>query len=234
VQWVFVVNAASFVIMIGAMLLVRPRQVYSTSTESTWRRVRDGFTLVWRTPILRWPIVTIAGISMFCLAFIALMPAIADERFGIGEKSVAYQWLFASFALGAALGAVGVGSFLSRASQVLVARNGLALFAVSLAVFGLVRSPASAYPAAFAVGVTYFVAATALSTALQKALTEDNRGRVLAIWFMAFGGVIPWGTQLMGQIAEWSDLGVMLLIGGAVAAMLALWTERQRARINRA
>lgn len=228
VQWVFVANAASFVIVIGAMLLVHPQQVMSTSTETTWQRVRAGFALVWTTPILRWPIATIAGISMFCLAFIALMPAIADQRFGIGEKSVAYQWLFASFAFGAALGAIGVGSFLSRASQVLVARNGLVLFGVSLVAFGVVRSPAAAYPVAFAVGVTYFVAATALSTALQKALTEDNRGRVLAIWFMAFGGVMPWGTQLMGQVAEWSNLGVMLIVGGVVALALAAWTQRQR------
>lgn len=234
IHWVFWINAASFLILIAAVLAIRPSKSRAVSNEPTLARIRAGFVLVWRTPILRWPILTIASMSMFCLAFLGLMPAIADERYGIGSKTVGYQWLFASFALGAALGAIGVGSFLTKASQVLVARNGLVLFSLALIAFGTARSKSAAYPLAFTVGVTYFVVATSLSTALQKSLSDDNRGRVLAIWFMAFGGMIPWGTQLMGTLADRTDLGVSLVLGGVVAALLAAWTHRLRPTLGTA
>ena len=40
------------------------------------------------------------------------MPEIAEENFGIGPKSVTYGVLYATFGLGAALGAMTVGTFL--------------------------------------------------------------------------------------------------------------------------
>ena len=44
------------------------------------------------------------------------MPEIAERNFGIGPKSVAYGFLYATFGLGAALGAVTVGTVLAKAA----------------------------------------------------------------------------------------------------------------------
>ena len=53
------------------------------------------------------------------------MPAIAAENFGIGPRSIQYGLLYASFGLGAATGAISVGTLLAGRSKALIPRLGL-------------------------------------------------------------------------------------------------------------
>ena len=76
--------------------------------------------------------------------------------------------------------------------------SGLVVFAVFLAVFSLLRSPALAYPAILLVGLAYFAVITSLSTVLQQRLDDGNRGRVMALWIMGFGGTVPIGNLIAG------------------------------------
>ena len=48
-----------------------------------------------------------------------------------------------------------------------------------------------AYPVALLLGYAYFVAITALSTLIQSHLVDEERGRVMALWIMGFGGTVP-------------------------------------------
>lgn len=232
--WVFGFNAASYVLMIIALSMVRPVQSIVTGGAGTIERAREGINQVLHSPHMRWVMGVIGGISVFSLSFISLMPAIADERYGMGEKSAAYQWLYAAFAAGAALSAVVVGTFLGRGVLEPKVRYGLVGFATALVAAGMIHSKVLAYPVMFAVGFGYFFTVTCLSTSLQKRLTDENRGRVLAIWFMAFGGMIPWGTQLMSWVAEWTSLGVVLVLSGLAAALLAVWTHTRLPEVTSA
>jgi predicted MFS family arabinose efflux permease len=51
------------------------------------------------------------------------------------------------------------------------------------------------------------------------------RGRVMALWIMAFGGTVPLGILAGGAVARRTTIGTVLLIGAAVAAALALFTR---------
>ena len=115
--------------------------------------------------------------SFFSLAFVGLMPVIAEQNLGIDPKSTAYGVLYACFGLGAALGAV------TRRHRVRAARRsrrscdpGFVAFAVVLAVFALLRAPALAYPVSAVLGYVYFVVITSLSTVLQARPRRRARG----------------------------------------------------------
>jgi MFS family permease len=61
-----------------------------------------------------------------------------------------------------------------------------------------------------------------MMTILQSRLAPNERGRVMALWFMAFGGTVPLGNLLFGPVidhfgARW------VLIGGAIWALLLAW-----------
>ena len=102
------------------------------------------------------------------------------------------------------------------------------LFAVSLAVFAVVRSPGPAFPVAFVLGFAYFLTATALITIFQENLADTERAVVMPLWFMAFGGSVPIGNVIFGPIIDAIGARWVLLLGAVVAVALARWCDLRR------
>ena len=102
-----------------------------------------------------------------------------------------------TWGLGAFIGALAVGTFLSRIDRRHLVSIGFATFAVSLGAFALVRSAGPAFPIALALGFTYFMTATSLSTIFQQNLADTERAAVMPLWFMAFGGTVPIGNLIV-------------------------------------
>ena len=77
----------------------------------------------------------------------------------------------------------------------------------------------------FAVGLCYFAVVTSLSTILQAHLSDAVRGRVMAIWMMAFGGTVPIGVLVGGQVAEATSITAVVLAGALVALLLSAYAD---------
>ncbi|HMC70915.1 MAG TPA: MFS transporter, partial [Mycobacteriales bacterium] len=133
----------------------------------------------------------------------------------------------ACFGLGAASGAIAVGSILVGYRRDRVIAVGLAMFGVMLLVFALLRAPAPAYPVVFLVGLFYFATVTTLSTRLQEHLRDEVRGRVMALYMMSFGGTIPLGLLVAGPVATHTDITTVVVAGAIVAMVLAANAARQ-------
>jgi predicted MFS family arabinose efflux permease len=174
---------------------------------------------------VRRALISLTVFSLLCLPFTGQMPTIAAENLGLRPKSLAYGVLYATFGLGAVLGAVSIGTFLAGRSKAKIMRNGLAVFAVALAAFGLTRTAWPAYPIVLIIGFAYFATVTSLNTVLQEHLDDRVRGRVMSLWLMAFGGTVPLGLLAAGPVAEATSITVVLLYGAAVAAGLAVYAH---------
>ena len=225
---VFVVNAATYFFAIGTLLVVHPpRVVHGAGSPQPhgWRRLVSGFAIARHDALVARCLLTIAAISFFCLPFIGLMPVLAAENLGIDPNSAAYGWLYACFGLGAALGAVSVGTVLVNHPKPRVVRLGLSAFSVLLLAFGLLRSAPLAYPLALVVGLSYFTTVTSLSTHLQQHLEDAVRGRVMALWIMGFGGTVPIGLLIGGAIAARTSVTTVVVGGAVIAAALAAATN---------
>jgi MFS family permease len=228
---VFALNAATYLFAVGGLIAAEfPGRTIGRPEASGWERLLSGFRIAWHDPLIRRVLTTMTTLSFFSLTFIGLMPAIAATNLGIRPKSAEYGWLYAIFGLGAAIGAAAVGTLLVERSKEKLARAGLAAFAVFLATFGLLRSPTPAYPVAMAMGFAYFLVITCLSTVLQEHLDDAVRGRVLALWIMAFGGTVPVGVLVGGYVVRATSITTFVLIGAGVAAVLALRGGLDRSR----
>jgi len=74
--------------------------------------------------------------------------------------------------------------------------------------------------------------ATANAT-LQLTADPAMRGRVMALYAMAFLGTTPIGAPLVGAIAQWTSPRVALLVGAVatvVSAGLLMWRHQARLR----
>jgi predicted MFS family arabinose efflux permease len=224
--WVFVGNAASYLLVIWSLLSVRlPDPVPDTSGVRGFRRLGAGFQVARADRIVGRCLIVIFTFSLLSLPFIGQMPTLADRNLGIAAKSTQYGVLYGCFGVGALLGALSIGTVLSDRSLEKVVRGGLLAFAAFLAAFSLLRSPGPAYPAILLVGLAYFAVITSLSTVLQQRLDDANRGRVMALWIMGFGGTVPIGNLLAGPLIEATSITTVVLGGGAIAVALAWYAD---------
>jgi MFS family permease len=223
---VFIVNAASYLLVIWSLLSVRlPAPVPDTSGLRGLRRLGAGFQVAKRDRVVARCLIVIFTFSLLSLPFIGQMPTLADRNLGIAARSTQYGVLYACFGIGALLGALSIGTVLSNRSLERVVRVGLLAFAGFLATFALVRTPALAYPGILLVGLAYFAVITSLSTVLQQRLDDANRGRVMALWIMGFGGTVPLGNLIAGPIIEATNITVVVLAGAAIAVALAGYAD---------
>jgi predicted MFS family arabinose efflux permease len=170
-------------------------------------------------------LIIIFTFSLLSLPFIGQMPTLADRNLGIAAKSTEYGVLYACFGVGALLGALSIGTVLAGRRLERVVRMGLVVFAAFLAVFSVLRRPELAYPAILLVGLAYFAVITSLSTVLQQRLDDSNRGRVMALWIMGFGGTVPIGNLIAGPLIEATSVTTVMLGGAAVALGLAVYAD---------
>ena len=226
-DWVFVGNAASYLLVIWSLLSVRlPAPDPDTSGLQGIRRLGAGFQVARarsgrraaasssssRSPCSRCP--SSARCRRWPIATSASPP-----------RAPSTAILYACFGVGALLGALSIGTVLSNRSLEKVVRTGLLAFAVFLAVFSLLRSPAPAYVGILLVGLAYFAVITSLSTVLQQRLDESNRGRVMALWIMGFGGTVPIGNLLAGPIIEATSITTVVFAGAVIAVVLAWYAD---------
>ena len=228
---VFAINAVTYLFaVIGLLWATYPRRTNARVAEQGFARLLSGARIARRDALISHILLTLFSFSFFSLAFVGLMPVIAAQSFDIGPKSIQYGILYSCFGIGAVLGAVSVGTVFARVSKTTLLRPAFVAFAVILGAFALVRVAALAYPVALLLGYAYFVAITALSTLIQAHLVDEERGRVMALWIMGFGGTVPVGVLVGGWLGHATSITVVLLVGAVWAVVLAVWSNAQSLR----
>ncbi len=123
------------------------------------------------------------------------------------------------------LGALSIGTVFSDLPKELLVRWGLVAFALALGVLAWLRTPLPAYAVIAVVGFFYFGVVTALSTVLQTHLAGNERGRVMALWMMAFGGTVPIGNLAAGPLIDASSVTTIVFPGAIIALGLAWYAD---------
>jgi MFS family permease len=223
---VFAINAGTYLFAVAGLVWAKyARHVGAVVEERGFARLASGFRIARANPIVRDILTMLFTFSLFSLTFVGLMPVLASKNLGISPKSTAYGMLYATFGLGAALGAVSVGTLFAHRSKAHLIRPGFVAFAACLIVFALLRAAAPAYPVALALGYSYFLVITAMSTVLQESIEDKVRGRVMALWIMGFGGTVPVGVLLGGWLAGMVSITAVFVAGALWAVLLAVWSN---------
>ena len=226
---VFGINAATYLFAIVSLVVVRyPRHTGRGGGDGVLARLGEGFRVVYDDRLMRRVLLTLVWLSLCSLVFVGLMPVIAADNLGIAPRSVEYGAFYAIFGLGAAIGAISVGTLFAGVAKARLIRPALVAFSVLLMAFALARTPALAFVLAPVLGYAYFVVITSLSTVLQEHVDDAVRGRVMALWIMGFGGTVPVGVLLAGPLAAATSITVVLLFGAGVALVLALYADLVR------
>jgi predicted MFS family arabinose efflux permease len=227
--WCFLLNGFSFIAVIVGLLMMRlPRFVPPTERASTGRHVLEGFAYVAKQRRVRILLLLLAVVGVFGWSYSVLLPAYATDILHVGERG--YGALLSANGLGALLGALTVATYGSRVRPRLMILGGLWLFSAILLLLAVVRW----YPlvlACMAVGgwgmLLYF---STSNTLIQTSVSDDMRGRVMGIWALVFGGMMPVGGLESGLLSQAVGVPWTVAAGAVVCAGAGLvtWLVVQR------
>lgn len=218
---VFLFNAVTYLCVIYALVTIHPPARSHGVRTGSWRSsLVGGIRITRQTRVLFNIITSVPFFSAFVLTFVPMFAAIAEHNLGIDSDSSTYRWLYAVFGLGACFGGLGVATVWSTVDPRIIPRRFLYAMAIADTAYALVSSPALAFPVVFAVGFCYFGLVTAWVTVLQTHLPAPYRARVMALWFVGFGGMTAFASLWGGfAIDHWSARG-MLMVGVVVSLAL--------------
>jgi predicted MFS family arabinose efflux permease len=189
--------------------------------KATLHHALEGLRFIKNRPILLGAI----SLDLFAVLFggaVALLPAISEERLGVG--SVGFGWLRAAGGIGA--GAVTL--WLTRRPVTRhVGRTLLtvvAIFGVGTIALGLTRSYAVAFVAMLVLSGADAISVFIRATLVPLVVPADMRGRVLAVENVFIGGSNELGafeSGVAGQIL--GPAGAIVLGGTATLAIAGGW-----------
>jgi len=194
--WAFGINALTFLPLIIVLLLIRPRDVHRRGGDGS---VRAGFVYVRERKVMLWLVLATLAVGWAGDPVNTLSPAYAD-MFGLDETFVGLQ--VAAFGSGAAMASFGVGMIRSRLGLVATTKAGLILLGAGLIGYAFAPNEVIVLLALFIAGSGFLLGVTTTNSNLQRRLDENMRGRVMALWSMAFLGSRPLAAIIDGVVAD--------------------------------
>ncbi|ADG81402.1 MFS transporter [Thermincola potens] len=225
----FLINAVSFLPVITGIWLIRlPKPVQPASRrcqEGIWQGIKAGLDFVRKTPGIFVPLALLAVINVFAFNFNVLVPLYAKNVFHAGAKT--YGFLMGANGFGAIIGSV----ILAIRSAHGPKMRSLFIAAAGVSIFELLLVPAKSYTLAYLLlgitGLWVITFTTNCNSLLQVQSPPNMRGRVMSIYTLVFGGLVPLGSFLSGSMAHaWgapAALGLGALISLAFTVALVIW-----------
>lgn len=215
----FALNAASFAIVIFTLMFIRIHELEILDRATRDRgQVRAGMQYVREHEELLLPLLLLVVAGTLTWEFQVSIPLLAQNTFH-GNANV-YGTLFACVGLGAVIGG------LVTAARPQPTNRGLGYATIgwgaTCIVAGISPSLALEYPAMVLVGYGS-VAFNAISkTKMQMASAPSMRGRVMALWSVAWVGSTPIGGPIVGYVGQHLGARWSWYIGGAPLAIAGL------------
>lgn len=221
----FAIDALSYLAVIVSLLAMRfsPRPLYEH--EAPLRAIRQGFAYAWGKREIRVSLMLVALCSAFGGSYIPLLPAMAREV--LHQGSVGLGYLYGAVGIGALMGAY----VLARVPDRHLFLTPLAAsFCFGLSLMGF--SLSHWYPLSFALlmpcSFSLMLLGGSTNSLIQLLSRDDMRGRVVSLYEMGFIGMMPWGSLLLGGVAEHFGTGRAITLGGLVCALVAIWAYLDR------
>src|SRR5512133_983903 len=232
----FFLNGLTFVAVIAGLLMMRlpmfqrPAHVVSAG-EHAW----EGILYSIKHPRVRTILLLFLAVGVFGWSSGVLMPAFARDVLGRGANG--YGILMSASGTGALIGALVVATYGHLFTPRRLALGGIWLFSIALFALSASRNFYVALGFLLVAGCGMLLFFSTSNTVLQTIVPDEMRGRVMGVWSLVFGAMIPLGSVEAGAVAHWAGTPLALAFGAIVCAVSALVTlfviQRREARNSR-
>jgi MFS family permease len=225
----FTIDAVSYLAVLVCLWRMRPDELRRPpATPRARGQVRAGLRYVQSVPDLRVPLIMMTIVGTLTFNFTVVVPLFVLHT--LHGTDATYTLLFSVLSLGSLVGALAAAN--RRSVGIRTIAGASAGFGVAMFLLAGSPSLATAFPAAFILGIGSVTFMT-LSTALVQVRADPGmRGRVIALQSMVLMGSTPIGGPLLGWVCDAVGSRMGLVVGGLAAVGAAAWGFRANRRLR--
>lgn len=217
----FIVNFLSYFVVLGTLLSMRlTTESVPKKTVSNWQSMVDGFNYLKKSTHISSLIVLLSLSSLFIIPYTTLLPVIAKEMFQ-GDVTT-FSWFESAVGLGALMGAI----YMARLPPATNLRYRVIAAAIVFGAGITALSLTSWLPLAFVCTLMaaggMMIQNSSINTYIQTHTMPAYRARAISYYIMAFQGVFPLGSLLIGFVAHSWGVQVTLLVQGVIGLLIGL------------
>jgi MFS family permease len=229
----FIGNFLSYVPVLLCLFMMKlDLTTVPPSQKSIWVELEEGFRYVSGDKELSSMIILIGISSLFVIPFNTLMPIFAKDIFHGTAKT--FSWFESAAGLGSVVSAMYLANLKSAKPLMKITMIASAIFGLSL----IFLSNAGSLPIALAfmtiTGIGMMAQTSSINTYIQTHAVPEMRGRAITYFVMAYQGMIPIGSLLIGWTANAFGPRMAVTIAGVVGLLATLGFVFYKHKVNAA
>lgn len=231
----FFVNFLSFgpVLVTLFMMKVQEEPITTENSKgSTWQGLLDGFDYLKRSPHIASLIIIMCFSSLLVIPYTSLLPAVARDLFDGDETT--FSWFESAAGFGAMIGAIRMATLRTGDNLRYRVLFAALIMGASLLFLAYSHYLISALFFTIAVSFAMMMQNSSVNTYIQTHSMPAYRGRIMSYYVMAFQGVFPIGSLIIGAVAEGIGIKLTLYLMGGLGVLISVcYYVYLRMHINR-
>jgi MFS family permease len=228
---IYAINAASFLAVICALLMIRTSGRATAMGEEASRvsfsALREGLSFVWRTPVIV-QTMTLDFIATFFASATALLPIFATEILRVGARGLGV--LAAAPAVGSVLTALVMARLGTLRRQGAIVVGAVAIYGAATIMFGLSRIFWLSLLSLAITGAADTVSTVLRQTIRQLSTPNNLRGRMTSVNMIFFMGGPQLGEMEAGAVATLTGSAAIAVVTGGIGCLVAVFLAALMAR----
>ena len=226
----FLVNGVTYAPVLGALVAMEAGRTSHGLRTGLRAEITDGLRYAAQVPLVSLILSLVLAVSIFVMNHNVLVPLLARDV--LQEDVNGFGLLMAAVGAGAILAA----AILAQFGRGRLPLPGLVAAAVVASLGILALTPVREFWLAagllFVAGFAQIVFLSSSNTTLQITTPDELRGRVMSLYTLAFAGMSPVGSFLIGGVAEAFGTPAACAVGGGlglacVLGLTAVWARRR-------
>ncbi len=218
--WCFFLNGLSFIAVIASLVVIHVKPVQRpASGENFMSQLREGVAYARNHQLILPMLLFTANAGLIGIGVLTLFPAYSAVV--LHSPTDGYALVSAANGLGAVVTGLLMSWFARRVGLSRAVVITAILAAVSMALFAYAVTIPTATVISFVFGIVLITQFVGASTLIQIAVPNAFRGRVLALYSLAFSGLTPFGALALGLIAN--NIGVLntFILSGVLSGIFS-------------
>lgn len=215
----FLINFLSFIAVIFCLMLMKLKiTVAAKSEQNIWIDLRRGYDYLKESPDLLSLILVLGASSLLVIPFTTMLPVFAKDVFH--GNATTFSWFESAAGFGALIGAVYMAMLRpGKDLNTLTIVSGT-IFAVALIGLSVSSTLFFALIATALSGVGLMIQNSAINTYIQMHASSEMRARTLSYYIMAYQGILPIGSLLIGFFAHAMGVNMVVFLEGIAGILI--------------
>jgi MFS family permease len=228
----FLLNGLSFFAVIGGLMAMKLEPQSQVHRPRSPGHIRESFRYVFMNRRLRIMFSLFAVVGIFGWSYSILLPAFARDILNLQERG--YGMLLGANGVGALFGALTTAAFGGQYKPRHLAFTGLYVFSSILLILSAFHSYLVSMLCLAVAGWGMMLFFSTINTSIQTTVHDEFRGRVMGIWALVFGGMMPLGSLQAGFLSQNFGVLASIQVGAMIcaAAGIATWVVIRRSPIT--